>query len=293
MTAEDVLIRLLNAKTKVRLLVGTFVSVSATGCQVDVGGGRIDARFGSGYLPQVNEPVNVWMFDDDSTFVMGPTTIGAPQGTVVSVSSGMVTLTTDFGTVVAPYFGSTPAAGQVMGLRWHGGPQALGVLSTSPPTPTPPPPPDSGSGAAVTHVDTFQAGDAGSWNRNGWQQAQVWASDSYSGAWFYGSKIADTIPAGSPILKVEIFLSVVSRFGSPPNFGLHAYQTKPAGQPSYSALQPLAVTAGWFALPTGWGDSLRSGGGQAGVGVNHGGKNIFASLAQDGMSGALRITSVY
>jgi hypothetical protein len=41
------------------------------------------------------------------------------------------------------------------------------------------------------------------------------------------------------------------------------------------------------------GNVLRNGGGSFGVGVDHGGYNIFPSLAQDGQSGALRITSVY
>lgn len=288
----DLLLKLINEKTKVRSLVGTFVSAAQASCQIDVGGGRIPARLGSGYLPEVNEAVTVWVFDDDTAFVMGPTLTKAASGTVTSVSAGLVTLSTDFGDVVAPYFGGTPAAGQVMGLRWHGGPQALGVLSTSPTPPTPPDPP-SGDPSTSSHVDTFQTIDAGSFNRYGWLQQQVWASDSYFGAWFYGSKIADTIPTDAAISKVEIYLSIESLFGNAPNFGLHAYQSRPSGQPAYTSVQPLAPSPGWVQLPTGWGDALKDSGGQFGVGVNHGGKNIFRSRAQDGMSGALRITSTY
>lgn len=290
MTDEnDVMLALINAKTKVRTLVGTFVAATTTGCTVDVGGGRIPARFGTTYLPEVNESVNVW-FVDDTAFVMGATVAKPSKGTVTAVASSLVTLNTDFGVVSAPYLGSTPSAGQIMALRWHGGPVALGVMSTSPAAPTPPDPPSTSTGR---HQDIFTAIDAGSWNRNGWQQAQVWASDSYYGAWFYGSKIADTIPASASVAKVEIYLSIVSRFGNAPNFALHGYQTKAAGQPGYGAQQALTPTAGWVTLPAAWGTALRSGGGSFGVGVNHGGKNIFRSLAQDGMSGALRITSTY
>ncbi|SBN64463.1 hypothetical protein GA0004736_3423 [Curtobacterium sp. 9128] len=290
MTDEsDILLKLIGDKTKVRPLIGTFVSATAAGCVVDVGGGRIPAQLGPGLMPEVNEPVNVW-YIDDRVFMMGPTATKPAKGTVVSVAGGLVTLNTDYGTVVSPYLGSTPAAGQVMGLRWHNGPLALGVLSTSPAPPTPPNAPQT---STSVHRDVFAAADAGSFNRYGWQQQQVWASDSYYGAWFYGSKIADTVPASASIQAVEIFLSIESLFGSAPNFALHSYQAKPAGQPGYGTQQALAPRAGWFALPTAWGDALKAGGGSAGVGVNHGGKNIFRSLAQDGMSGALRITSTY
>ncbi|PCN47016.1 hypothetical protein Csp2054_14330 [Curtobacterium sp. 'Ferrero'] len=286
----DVLLKAIDGKTKLTPLVGTFVASSMTDCTVDVGGGRIPARFGSGYLPEVNEPVNVWTFDDGTAFVMGPTVTKPAKGTVKSVASSLVTLATDFGDVVAPYIGSTPAAGQIMALRWHGGPVAIGVLST---TPAPPPAPDDPAPTTSRHVTVFTARDAGSWNRYGWQQAQVWASDSYYGAWFYGSKLADTLPSNATITGVEIYLSIVSTFGNRPNFALHGYQSKPSGQPSYGAQTTLAPTAGWVSLPTSWGNALRKGGGSFGVGVNHGGKNIFRSLAQDGMSGALRITATY
>lgn len=291
MTADDVLLRLIAAKSKVRPLVGTFVSAAAAGCEVDVGGGRIPARFGSGYLPEVNEPVTVWVIDDDTAFVMGPTLTKPAQGTVTAVTAGLVTLSTDFGDVVAPYYGATPAAGQIMGLRWHGGPQALGVLSTSPAPPTPPDPP--APPAAGQHVDTFQAVDAGSFNRYGWQQAQVWASDSYEGAWFQGTKIADTIPSVAQMQKVEMFVSAQQIRFAPPNFALHPHPTKPAGAPAFGAPSAIPVAPGWITLPLEWGDALKAGGGSFGVGVDHGGYSIFRSLAQDGMSGAIRITSTY
>ncbi len=113
MTAEaDLLHKLISAKRKVRLLVGTFVSASRTRLPGRRRGGRIPARFGTGYLPEVNESVEVWIFDDDTAFVMGPTVTKAPSGTVTSVASGLVTLSTDFGDVVAPYVGDTPPPGR-------------------------------------------------------------------------------------------------------------------------------------------------------------------------------------
>lgn len=287
---DDLLLRLIAGKVKMRRLVGTFVAATATGCTVDVGDGRIPARFGTGYLPEVNETVEVWIFDDDTAYVMASTLTHAPQGTVNSVSGNTVLLDTDYGPVTAPFLGSAPAAGQVMGLQWHGGPLALGVVSTTPLKPTPPDPPQQ---APTTHVDTFPAIDAGSFNRYGWQQAQVWSSDSYQGAWFQGTKIANTIPASAQMQRVELYLSPQQIRYAPPNFALHSHPTKPGGAPSFGATQPIAAAAGWIDLPLGWGDALKAGGGSFGVGVNHGGYSIFRSLAQDGMSGALRVTSVY
>lgn len=286
----DIILRMLAGKTSIRRLVGTFVSADATGCVVDVGNGRVPARLGTGFLPEVNETVNVWFFDDDTAFVMGPTVNKAPRGTVLSVANSLVTLDTAFGPVTTPYGGTTPAAGQVMALRWHGGPFAMSVVSVAPPDPTPPPPP---SGGSTTHVDTFQAIDAGSFNRYGWQQAQVWASDTYQGAWFYGTKVPDTIPASASIQRVELFLNPQQVRFAPPNFALHAHPTKPGGAPSFGAQQAIGAAAGWITLPNQWGDYLKSGGGSFGVGVNHGGYSIFRSLSQDGFSGALRITSNY
>jgi hypothetical protein len=286
----DAIFDLINAKTKLRPLVGTFVSATSTGCTVDVGGGRMQARFGSSYLPEVNEPVNVWFIDDDTAFMMGPTVAKPSKGTVVSVAASLVTLNTDFGQIATPYIGSTPTAGQVMALRWHGGPVAMGVLSTSPPPPAPPPAPPT---STSTHQDVFTAIDAGSYNRYGWLQKQVWASDSYQGAWFYGTKVSDTVPSSASIQSVEIYLSIESMFGAAPNFALHSSATKPSGAPAYTSVQAMSPTQAWFTLPAAWGDALKAGGGQFGVGLNHGGKNVFRSLAQDGMSGALRITSTY
>jgi hypothetical protein len=288
-TEADVTLALAGGKADVSLLVGTFVSASATGCVVDVGGGRVPAQLGTGFVPEVNESVLVW-FINDRVFVMGPTATKPSKGTVASVASSLVTLNTDFGQVVAPYLGSTPATGQVMALRWHAGPVALGILSTSPAPPTPPDPPAS---STSTHRDVFNAIDAGSFNRYGWLQQQVWASDSYQGAWFYGTKIADTLPSSAVIQRVEIYLSAQQIAGSAPNFALHGYTSKPGGAPTYGTTQAIGAAGGWLTLPTAWGNALKSGGGSRGVGVNHGGYNIFRSLAQDGLSGALRITSVY
>lgn len=291
MTDEaDVTLALLNGKSTVRVFAGTFVSATAAALTVDIpGGGRIVAAVGAGYLPEVNEPVWVW-FIDGKPYVMGPTTVKPGKGTVISASGGFATLSTSIGNVVVPYDSRlSPTAGQVMKLTWQEGGFGIAVYSAVPAAPVAPVAPSTG---ATQHVDTFTAGDAGSYQSGRWWTPEVWASDNNLGAWFYGSKIADTIPAGAVVTRVELYISAKQIQGYAPNIGMHALGSK-VGAPSFTGTQAIAVAPGWVDLPASWGNSLKSGGGQLGVGVNHGGYNIFRSLAQDGSSGALRITSTY
>lgn len=283
------ILTMLNKKSQITPLVGTFVSATSTGCVVDVGGGRIPARFGTSYLPEINESVLV-IFIDGNPFLMGPALTKPGKGTVVSTASSLVTLSTVYGTVVVPYASTlTPTAGQVMKLSWQDGGFAHSVMSTSPVAAAAPSAPTAG---ATTHVDTFAAVDAGSY-MSSWWTGQVYASDSNLGAWFYGSKIADTIPASAAISSVQVFVSAAQISGASPNFALHAYQSNPGGAPSFSSSTATPIAPGQVSLPNSFGDALKAGGASFGVGLNHGGYSILRSLAQDGQSGALTITSTY
>lgn len=290
MSLPDEIARQLDGKSNVLTLVGTFVGVANGIYVVDVGGNRIPADLGSSYLPEVNESVWVW-FIDGVPFVKGPTTFRPDRGTVVSVASGIVTLSTAAGNIGMKYTGTTPSAGQVMGILWHGGPTAF-LLSTSPAGNTPPPAP--GGGGAQQHVDRFAANtDSGSWRSgNGWWTSQIRAGDTNLGAWFYGTKIADTLPSGATIQRVQIWISG-SISGAAPNFALHPHASRPGGAPSLSGSTAIGVSGGWVDLPLSFGQALRNGNGSYGVGINHGGNSIFNSVTDDGQSGTLVITSTY
>lgn len=284
------------AKSTVRPAVGVFVSWDAQGPVVDIGDGRIVANFATSYLPEVNERVQVW-FVDGVPFVMGPVTPRPSSGTVTAVASNLVTLNTTIGSVgPIPYVGSAPVVGDVMRLLWNGG--ALAIMPAAPPpppkvTPTTPSPP-----AATEHVDTFQAGEAGTWNTGGGDSAtsyfnsEVWASSTTIGFWFYGSKIADTIPNGAPIRRVQLYIAARQIQGNRPVFTTHGRQWGP-GTSLSGGVEVGVSNYTWVDLPLSFGDALRRGGGSFGIGTRHGGYNIFKSLAADGQSGALRITSVY
>lgn len=282
------LLRLLNGKSSVTVLPGTFVAATPSSCTVDVGGGRIPANLLTAYVPQPSE--SVWVaFIDGAPFVLGPTLTPASQGTVVSVAASLVTLTTAYGTITVPYNGAvTPSAGQIMHLT---GAYADSVMSISPPPPAPPAPPTPPG--ATTHVDTFTAVDAGSHNSNGWWTNQVRADNSDLSAFWYGSKISDTIPSGATIAWIKVYISPVQIQGSNPNFGLHSDKSKPAGAPALGSITAVGISPGWVTLPSSFATSLQAGGGAYGIGFSHGGFSILNSLAADGQSGALQIKSTY
>lgn len=283
--AEKIL-RLIGAKTQVRVLIGTFVGLSGSRVLIDVGGGRIPAQSATAWRPRINDDVTV-VFIDETPYLWGPSTPLAAEGTVVSVASSLVTLTTDMGPVVATYpLGATLTAGQQVKLFWSNGPHVISVMSTTPVAPTPPPAPGGGGGP---HQQTFTAIDSGSYGSR-WFTGQVYASASNLGAFFFGTKIPDTIPAAATITGVEMYISPVQISGSAPNVAVHAHAGKPGGAPSLSTVAAVGIGAGWVGLPISVGNALKAGGGALGVGFNHGGFSIMRDLGADGLSGALRIS---
>jgi len=290
----SVILEKINAKSRVTPLAGTFVSYDVDGVVVDVGDGRMAAALGSGYLPGPGESVLVW-FVDGIPYVMGPSTPRPHSGTVTAVGSGLATLSTAVGVFgPMPYSGSAPTVGQVMRIMWHGGP--LAIAATPPEGTAAPPAP--GGGQAVSHVDTFAAIETGTWNTGGGDvagsklNAEVWASNTTIGFWFYGTKIPDTIPASAVIQRVQLYVAARQIYGGSPVFTVHDNPTGP-GDLLAGGTAVAVRNYDWIDLPVAIGNTLKRGGGGFGVGTRHGGYNIFKSLAADGQSGALRITSTY
>lgn len=285
---------LLAGKSRVTTLVGRYVGNEGLLALVDMGDQRVTVPFLTGMVPQINEPVHVWSVDG-SPFMVGPTAPKPGVGVVTEVSGLTVSVETAFGTHVMQYAGIDPMVGETVGISWSSTPWCT-VLSEAP---TPPaPPPDPGPGNAQTQTATFFATDAGSTDRGSprWWQAQPWASNTTYGAWFYGSQIADTIPDDAELVVTDgvpqffFYASWVQRFGGLPRFTLHDAGGKGPipGMSAYNEWDP----GNGFQVPPdpgAWFTLLKTGA-YVGVGLNQGGFNKFASLAQDGMSGAIKIT---
>lgn len=288
---SDAIQAVLNTKSNVKVLSGTFVSATATILTVDCGNGRVPCFSLTDYLPAVGEVVYV-MFIDSIPYVCGPVKVKPNQGTVVSVSGGLVTLTTAFGNVVLPYTTTiTPTAGQIMYLIWQGGQGfAVAVMSVQPVVVAPPVKIVAGR---KSHTDTFKATASGSYQSGHFWNDDVYSSTGNIAEWVYGWKMSDTIPSSAVIHSVQLYCSMKQIFGSDPNFALHS-DLSLSGSPSLGGVTAIPiVNRGWINLPVSYGNSLKNGGGKFGVGVNHGGYNIFHSRADDGLSGAIKIVSTY
>ncbi|WP_147436700.1 hypothetical protein [Microbacterium telephonicum] len=228
---------------------------------------------------------------DRVVFMTGPVGPRPGVGVVSTVADPLVTVTTDFGDFQMPFAGDTPpTSGDTVGISWSSGPWCS-KLSTSPDEPAQPPGPIGGGGRV--QVAEFRAVDAGTTHSNGdWWQAQVWAADNNDGAWFFGSQVRDTIPAGATFESLQVFINRIQKQGAAPNWALHSSASK-SGVPSFTGL------GAWHPGGNGWQtppfaavmfDALKGGGSALGFGFPNGGYNKFASLAQDGMSGALKIS---
>lgn len=277
---------LLEKASVVTARIGTYVGIDEGQALIDMDDSRFPVAWWGGYVPAINEPVNL-LSVDGRWFLAGPTQGKPGTGVVMTVGSGLVTVTTDFGEFTMPSVGTAPTSGQTVGISWPG-PVCIGALSVQPVNPDAPPAP--GGGGSTVRTATFRAIDAGSTDRGAvrWWTGMPYASDSTYGAWFYGTQIKDTIDAGSQILSAEIFINRVQDQGSDPNFTLHTSARK-TGIPSMSSIVTWDPDNGWNDLPPTWGAALIAGGAYYGIGLNQGGYNKFASLAQDGSSGAIRI----
>lgn len=253
---------------------------------VDMGDSRFPCEFGSGHVPKIADTVNVLSIG--GRHLLYPARALPGTGTVLTVSGDMVGVSTIAGDFQMPYVGSVPSSGELVGISWSEVPFVIGKLSTQPnqaPAPVPPP-------TKTLRSATFRAIDAGATDRHQvrWWTGQPQAGNSSFGAWFYGSQIKDTIPADAVVESMEMYISKQKSHPAAPNFTLHTSGWK-QGIPAMSGVLPWNPGPGWNYVPNAaWFDALKAGGAYWGIGLNQGGYTVYSSLAEDSMSGALRIT---
>lgn len=278
----------LDARTPVTVRKATFVEPRAGFAVVDMGDSRFVADFGVGYVPVAGETVQILSVGERHLLLPAGPKPGI--GTVQTAPSGLrVTVDTSAGPINMPYVGSPVSADRVL-VHWtEDGPVCGLKISSTPPPPDPIPDP----GGGTIRSATFLATDTGSTDRGAarWWQAQPWASNTTFGAWFYGTQIRDTIPAGASLVSLEFFASWASRSGGAPRFALHNQAVKSA-VPAFGAYTEWVPGDGWQTPPmaAAWFAALKAGGASLGVGLNQGGWNQFSSLAQNSMTGAIRIS---
>lgn len=289
-TSEDAVAEKLATIKPWQVLVGKFVAQSAGSAVVDVGGARITMPSLGTYFPLVNDAVRV-LRADTGTFLLGPAVPKDARGIVTATGSPRITVEYPPGSGVSKLMGYpstlTPAVNDLVVIDWASGGTVTAIVTALPDVDPPGEAPPVASSGPKTLV--FTALDSGNWN-GGWWTNEVWASDNNHGAWFYGSKVKDTIPDTAVISKVEIYLPAYYQFGSDPNFRTHTHASKPAGAPTYTdTITPLVgARSGWVTLPTSVGDFLKANTG--GTGFRQGGFTKYRGTQADAQSGALRIT---
>jgi len=298
-SAAEVIRRKFAAVTPVYRLAGHYVGRDGQRALVDVGDGRIPVDF-CGYLPSLNEPVWVEL-QADTAILLGSTRYLPDRGTLVTVSAGLARVLTDapapLDDIRATYnLGEALSSGQIVKLYWSDGPHIVGIMSTQPTLPPIPDAPASGGGEVE---QIFTAIDSGSYRSRWWTNDVWYAENNKPGAWFYGTKIKDTIPDNATVLSVDIWLRVTQASGSSPQIGTHGYAHKPGGGFGINNKVTLsgvgAGFAGWVGSRDednkdawrGFGEFLKQNDG--GVGTDGAGLRVFAGINADGQSGALRI----
>lgn len=267
--------------------VAVFVSRSGYYATVNLGESTVALPFVGLSLPPAGHPVQVEL-RGRQLVVTGPARPLPGIGTITATGSPRATVTAWGISYTLRYRSSyTPVLSDEVEISWLGDEGTIQGKVTATSNVVAPATIDPAS-TLTYHPEPFTATDSGSY-ASGWAQRDVWASDSYLGAWFYGSKVKDTIPDAAVIKDAQLYLNPRQIQGAAPNLQLHTSASKPSGAVTFTGTaSPLSVKSGWVPVPLAFIDFLKANDG--GIGFNHGGYNIYRGTQADQLSGALDIT---
>lgn len=268
--------------------LGVFVSRTNLLATVNLGASTVTIPFESQTLPPPGHPVVVEV-RNEKLVVTGPARPLPGTGTITATGSPRATVTAWGVAYVLRYNPNyTPVVSHLVGIVWDvdGGTitgQVSAVSDVVVPNVNVPP------AMGKFHPDPFLAIDSGSRDAGGFDNRDVWASVSYTGAWWYGSVVKDTIPDTARILSALIYLNPRQISGGAPLIQVHTEANRVGGViPFTGATYALPSRSGWEPIPLTFIDYLKVNSG--GIGMNHGGYTIFRGTQSDGLSGALDIT---
>lgn len=290
MSSDDKLAQRLEAIPDIDFtIMGKFVRFDGVVAVVDVGAQRVTMPNVGMYFPIPGDDVRIIRVGKQ-TLLWGPAVARSPIGRVSGSGSPRCTVEYPAGSGVSLLMGYpkniTPAVNDVVLIDWTSGGTIIDTITAAPVTVAPD---DPSGGAGQSGRQTFTAIDSGSFGSS-WFTNAVFDSTSNSGAWFYGSKIADTIPDGASITSMSIYLPLQSGSGFAPNIRGHTSATRPGGNVAFTGgSHTLGAISGWVGIPTSLGDLLKANAFGLGFAANSGGYNIWSGVGSDGLSGALDI----
>ena len=261
--------------------LGTFVRMSGMLAVVNVGLSSVTIPV-SGFYPPI-EGMSVQLERRNGALIVtGPsqqlpalgvmTSAGTPKATVLA---GGVEYTLGMRDTY------TPTIGDDVEINWFSGliqGKVKGLTVALEPEENQPAPPSRFENLLI------QAADSGSYISRWWTN-DVYNGDNNTGAWFYGSRVADAL-RGASVTKAEIYLNPRQASGNSPQVGTHTSGSK-GGNVTVSNQVGLEPRSGWVQIPLSWVAALQAGGG---IGVTRSGYTIWRGTGSDALSGALRFT---
>jgi hypothetical protein len=285
----------LNTIPSIESKLGVFVGLSGAIATVNIGPNTVDIPYVGQYPAQVGETVQLER-RNGQIVATGPANPRSAAGRVTAVTTPKLTVDVDGQLEMLPYDPdaySAPAINDEVSIDWfYPGGRVSGRLSI---TPVIVPPPTAAPVSAGPGRQTFTAQSSGSFNPAPVRSDDVIYGGSYpAGGWFYGPKIADTIPNGATITVFRIYLVCRLGSGSQLRLGTHTQGSKPGTAFPVSSLATInginAGFTGWvdlLALGINWADFLKSNLG--GIGTTGAGYRILRGVSSDALSGALDI----
>ena len=283
----------LASSDSIQFFLGTYAGNKNGMALVDIDGQRQTLPAAGKVWPTLGDQVRLLRVNKVMA-MLGPTKpAGVRVGRVAATGTPRCTVEFPPGSGVTQLMGfpkgATPVVNDVVLIDWESGGTVMEIVTAAagfvaPTDPTPPPGVQQGRQIFAT-LDSGQYAKSG----GGVQSNDVYASASTRSLWVYGTKIADTIPDGAVIRSVAINVAPLRDDGNSPRFGTHPHATMPGTAPVVSNLTSIAKPSGWVALPTSFGDLLKTGA-AFGVGVDGAGYAIFRGTQKDGQSGALDIS---
>lgn len=264
-----------------------FVSRSGNLVVVNIGETSVTVPFVGISLPPPGHPVQL-QTQNRQLMVTGAARPLPGVGTITATGSPKATVSAWDTSYTLAYLPSyTPVLGDQVAISWSAdGGLIQGSMSAAPvvvaPTPNAP------SGPTRFTPPPFTATGSGSFGYGGWTKPDVWASDSFTSGWWYGSKIRDSIPDNAQIISASIYLNPRQVSGAAPRLQVHTSEGRPGGALTFTGAQHMPGTrSGWVPIPTAFIDYLK--GSPGGVGVNHGGYTIWRGTQADAQSGAISV----
>ena len=261
--------------------LGVFVRMDGALAVVNVGDRSVTIPC-SGFYPPVGGMSVQLERRNGSLIVTGPSAQLAPLGVITAGGSPKCTVIVGGVEYILGYRdGYVPVIGDDVEINWataiiQGKVTALSITEA----------PTANNAEPIVAFNGLVVMAAGSGSYNGrWWTSDVYNGDNNVGAWFYESRVRDSLRGTTPT-KIEIYLNPRLASGNSPQVGLHTAYATPGGTVTVASQIALEPRSGWVELPLSWALALRDGNG--GIGVTPSGYTVWRGLSSDAMSGALR-----